>query len=151
METVAVLCAALTDRDNRTACNAMRALADISAASNAVYPYFDALSDLLGHKNSYVRTRALTLLAANAKWDTDNRFDRVIDRYLLHITDEKPITARQCIQALPSIVRYQPHLYEKVAHALCSADCARYADSMRPLVERDMQSALRDMAAARGD
>lgn len=151
METVDTLCAALTDTDHITAYNAMRALADISAESNAVYAHFDALCALLDHKSSYVRTRALTLLAANAQWDTDNRFDRIIDRYLAHITDEKPITARQCIQALPRIVRYQPHLYDRIVHALYAADPSRYADSMRPLVEQDIRAALVQLAAARED
>ena len=151
METVEILLAALTDRDNRTACGAMRALADISAASDAVYPHFFALSDLLDHKNSYVRNRALLLLAANARWDAAHRFDRVIGRYLAHVTDEKPITARQCIQSLPTIVKHLPHLYDQVASALHAVDCTRYADSMQPLLERDILAALAKMAAARGD
>ncbi|WP_312441038.1 hypothetical protein [Lacrimispora sp.] len=40
----------------------------------------------------------ITLIAANAKWDRDNRIDEIIDELLRHVMDEKPVTARQCIK-----------------------------------------------------
>ena len=40
-------------------------------------------------EHSYIRTRGLTLLAYNAKWDKDYKIDEVIDKYLKHITDAK--------------------------------------------------------------
>lgn len=51
------------------------------------------------HKNSLVRNRAGSILAANARWDAENRYDSLLDEFLAHVTDEKPITSRQCIQA----------------------------------------------------
>lgn len=48
--------------------------------------------------NSYIRTRGLTLIAYNAKWDEDNKIDKIIDEYLKRIEDVEPITARQCIR-----------------------------------------------------
>ena len=69
--------------------------------------YIDRLDDMLENDNSYIRTRGLTLIAYNAKWDKDNK---IIDRYLTHITDVKPITARQCIKRLPTIAKYKPEL-----------------------------------------
>lgn len=43
------------------------------------------------------------ILAANAQWDKENRFDGIIADYLSHVTDEKPITARQCVKALAQV------------------------------------------------
>lgn len=67
----------------------------------------DRLNDMLDNDNSYIRTRGLILLAYNAKWDKDYKMNEIIDKYLKHITDVKPITARQCIELLPIIARYK--------------------------------------------
>ena len=72
----------------------------------------DRLSDMLDSDNSYVRTRGLTLLAYNAKWDKDYNIDEIIDKYLKHITDVKSIMARQCIKMLPIVAKYKPELKE---------------------------------------
>ena len=87
-----------------------------------------------------MRNRALTILAANAQWDDENRFDAVIENYLSHITDEKPITARQCIKALAQIGQAKPQYVPMILAALRSADLSKYKDSMRPLIEKDIQS-----------
>ena len=109
------------------------------------YPYFDDFATLLSHPKSFVRNRALHILAANAKWDTENRFDTVMDEYLSHITDEKPITARQCIQALSQIAEAKPQYIPMIVTALQSADLSQYKDSMRPLIEKDIAEAERSL------
>ena len=103
----------------------------------------DRLSDMLDSDNSYIRTRGLTLLAYNAKWDKDYKIDEVIDKYLKHITDAKPITARQCIKLLPIIAKHKPELKNDVLSALHKADISIYEDSMQSLVYKDIQKALK--------
>lgn len=48
-------------------CATMKILERESAESDAVYRYMGQLLDKLGSDNSYLRTRALTRIAANAK------------------------------------------------------------------------------------
>ena len=103
------------------------------------------LSHMIDSDNSYIRTRGLTLLAWNAKWDKDYKIDEIIDRYLKHITDAKPVTARQCIKLLPIIAEYKPDLRNEIVSALQKADISAYDDSMRPLVYKDIQKALREI------
>ena len=103
----------------------------------------DRLSDMLDSDNSYIRTRGLTLLAYNAKWDKDYKIDEVIDKYLKHITDVKPITARQCIKLLPIIAKHKPELKNDVLSALHKADISIYEDSMQSLVYKDIQKTLK--------
>ena len=38
----------------------------------------------------------------------ENRFDLILPDYLKHITDEKPITARQCVKALAQVGLARP-------------------------------------------
>jgi len=103
----------------------------------------DRLSNMLDSDNSYIRTRGLTLLAYNAKWDKDYKIDEVIDKYLKHITDVKPITARQCIKLLPIIAKHKPELKNDVLSALHKADISIYEDSMQSLVYKDIQKTLK--------
>ena len=81
----------------------------------------------------------INILAANAQWDVENRFDRIISDYLTHITDEKPITARQCIKALVQVGMAKPQYISRISSCLRSADLSKYKDSMRPLIEKDIE------------
>lgn len=62
-----------------------------------------------------------------------------------HITDIKPITARQCIKLLPMIASYKPELKTDILSALYNANISIYADSMQLLVFKDIQKALKEI------
>ena len=102
------------------------------------YECFDEFASLLNHPKSFVRNRVLHILAANAQWDAENHFDAILSDYLEHITDEKPITARQCIKALAQIGKAKPQYIPKILLCLEEADLSQYKDSMRPLIEKDI-------------
>lgn len=112
------------------------------------YEYFDDFSSLLDHTKSLVRNRVLYILAANAQWDDENRFDSIISDFLSHITDEKPITARQCIKALAQVGLAKPQYIPRILSCLKSADLSKYKDSMRPLIEKDMAETERILKAS---
>ena len=132
----------LFDKNNNVAYKALQELQKESEDTDCVYPDMDRLSDMLDSDNSYIRTRGLTLLAYNAKWDRDYKIDEVIDKYLKHITDVKPITARQCIKLLPIIAKHKSELKNDILSALHNADISIYEDSMQSLVYKDIQKAL---------
>lgn len=135
----------LFDKNNQVAYKALQKLQEESGETDCVYPYMDRLSNMLDSDNSYIRTRGLTLLAYNAKWDKDNKIDEIIDQYLRHITDDKPITARQCIKLLPIVAKYKPELRTDILSALHKANISVYDDSMQPLVFKDIQKALKEI------
>lgn len=135
----------LFDKNNRVAYKALQELQKESEETDHVYPYMDRLSDMLNSDNSYIRTRGLILIAYNAKWDKDYKIDEVIDDYLKHITDVKPITARQCIKLLPVIAENKLELKNDILSALQKADISFYDDSMQPLVYKDIQKALKEI------
>ena len=135
----------LFDKNNNVAYKALQLLQKESEERNCVYPYMHRLSDMLDSENSYIRTRGLTLLAYNAKWDKDNKIDEIIDKYLKHITDIKPITARQCIKLLSIIAEYKPELKNDILSALHKANISIYGDSMQSLVHKDIQKVLNEI------
>lgn len=135
----------LFDKNNNVAYKVLQELLKESEETDCVYPYMDRLSDMLDNDNSYIRKRGLTLLAYNAKWDKDYKFDEIIDKYLKHITDVKPITARQCIKLLPLVAKYKPELKNDILSALHKANICVYGDNMQPLVYKDIQKALNEI------
>ena len=135
----------LFDKNNNVAYKALQELQKESEETDCVYPFIDRLSDMLDSDNSYIRTRGLTLLAYNAKWDKEYKVDEITNEYLKHITDVKPITARQCIKLLPIIAKHKPELKNDILSALNKANISIYDYSMQPLVYKDIQKALKEI------
>ena len=133
----------LLNKDDKVAYNRLKELISASEKGNSVYKFFDTFAEMIDSDNSYVRTRGLLLISANAKWDTENKVDEIIDKYLRHIMDDKPITARQCIKALPNIAKVKPDLVEDILAALKKAAPQRYSESMQSLVKNDIKAALK--------
>ena len=133
----------LTAKDDKYACAIADKIISESQDTDEWYEYFDEFASLLNHPKSLVRNRVLYILAANAQWDDENRFDAILEDYLAHITDEKPITARQCIKTLVQVGMAKPQYIPRILSCFHDADLSKYKDSMRPLIEKDMEETER--------
>lgn len=131
----------LTAKEDRYACAIADKIISESRETDEWYAHFDAFAALLNHPKSLVRNRAMCILAANVQWDAADRLDLALPDFISHITDAKPITARQCIQALAQIGRTKPKYIPAIRSALRDADLSKYKDSMRPLIEKDIAKA----------
>lgn len=131
----------LTSKNDRYAYELTQRIISESSDSDVWYELFDDFAKLLSHPRSLVRNRAFGILAANICWDDENRFDSYLDEYLSHITDEKPISARQCIKCLARIGEAKKRYIPMILTALHAADLSQYKDSMRPLIEKDIEEA----------
>jgi len=129
----------LTAKDDKYACAVADKIIAESKETDEWYEYFDDFASLLDHPKSLVRNRVLYILAANAQWDEENRFEQILSDFLAHITDEKPITARQCIKALVQVGLAKPQYIPRILSSFRNADLSKYQDSMRPLIEKDME------------
>lgn len=128
--------------DNKIAYNTLKELIKISEKSDALYSYFDKFIEMMNNKdNSYIRTRGLRLIAYNAKWDTENKVNLIIEQWLAHMEDEKPITARQCIKDTVIIAKYKPELIDMILESLEKINKI-YDDSMQSLVYKDRKKAM---------
>ncbi len=132
------IAAKLTAKDDQYACALADKIIAESQETDEWYEYFDDFASLLDHPKSLVRNRVLYILAANAQWDEENRFDSILADFLVHVTDEKPITARQCIKALAQVGMAKPQYIPAILSSLRNADLSKYKDSMRPLIEKDI-------------
>ena len=140
--------AKLTAKDDKYACALADKIISESQETDEWYKYFDDFASLLSHPKSLVRNRVLYILAANAQWDEGNRFDPIITDFLSHITDEKPITARQCIKALAQVGLAKPQYIPAILLSLRNADLSKYKDSMRPLIEKDIAETEKKLTAS---
>ena len=61
---------------------------------------------------------------------------------MARLQDEKFITVRQAIQAIPAWVPYAPALAEQTAQQLLDMPLTPYRDSQRPLILADRVAAL---------
>lgn len=129
----------LTSKNDKYACAIADKIISESKETDKWYEYFDDFAVLLSHTKSLVRNRAFCILAANIKWDDENRFDVYLEEYLSHITDEKPISARRCIKSLAQIGKSKDKYIPSILEAFQNADLSKYKDSMRPLIEKDIE------------
>lgn len=134
----------LTNKDNKLAYQALKDLIILSEQSEDVYKYMNDFIAMIDNSNSYIRTRGLKLIACNAKWDKENKINVIIDEYLKHIEDDKPITSRQCIQDLFLIAKYKPELIDKILEALKTYNKV-YQDSMQSLIYKDREKAIQQI------
>lgn len=142
------IAADLTAKNDKYACALADQIVAESRKSDKWYEDFNEFAALLDHPKSLVRNRALHIVAANVQWDEERRFDAILPEYLSHVTDEKPITARQCIQALAEIGTAKPQYIPAILSSLQSADLSKYKDSMRPLIEKDIAATVRVLEAS---
>lgn len=142
MERFEELLQGLRDANDEFAYSCLKELEALSMESKKVYEKFELLVKLMEDPKSYIRTRGIRLIAANAKWDQEGKIDRIVKPLLSHITDGKPVTARQCIQALPLIAMHKPALREGILNSLKDADLGKYKESMQTLLARDIQDAV---------
>lgn len=135
----------LYSKDSKTAYASLLELVSESEKGNNVYSFFDEFAEMMENENSYIRTRGIILIAENARWDTENKVDEIIDSYLKHILDVKPITARQCIKYLQNIIDAKKDLMPDIEKALMKADTVGYKDSMKPLIDKDISDILKNI------
>lgn len=117
-------------------------LKERSAICADVYPFWDALDEKLTHENSYQRSIGAMLLSANAKHDAQGKLKQTLPRYLALLNDPKPITVRQCVQALPEILRAKPEYAEPIGNAILSVSLLDYKETMRKLILLDFLETL---------
>lgn len=133
----------LSATDNNVSYKALKELIEVSKESNILYTYFDKFVDPMNDtSNSYNRTRGLRLIALNSKWDLEGKVNLIIEDYLDHIEDDKPITARQCIKDTVIIAQHKPELIDIILKYLRKFDRV-YEDSMQSLIYKDREKAIR--------
>ena len=117
-------------------------LKERSAIRADVYPFWDVFDAKLTSENSYQRSIGAMLISANVRHDAAGKLRQSLPRYLTLLSDPKPITVRQCAQALPEILRAKPEYVEPICDAILRVSLMDYKDTMRKLILLDFLETL---------
>lgn len=110
--------------------------------SNFLYEYFDDIKKMLLDEKSHIKMRGFKIICKLSKWDKDNKINNIIDILLQVLDDEKPTIVRQCLSSLNNLLLYKIDLSEKVENKLKNMDLSKYKDSMKPLIQKDIDFIL---------
>ena len=100
--------------------------------------------EMLKSGSSYHRVRGFRMLCAGAKWDTEGVIRENLPQILAQLEDQKPTAVRQCLAALPALVKGRPELTSKICDAVAALDFSGCRDTMRPLLEKDREVFLKE-------
>ena len=132
----------LEEKEDKLRYPSLLLLQSRSESADDVYPFFDVFAAKLKSENSYQRSIGLMLMAANARWDSQNKLDAILDDYLAGVDDEKPITVRQCIQALEQVIPFKTHLLNRIAQKIMQVDIVALRPTMQKLILLDILQVL---------
>ena len=134
----------LQDKNNDVAYATAKRIAAESEFSDKYYRYIPEFVELLDHKKSYVRIRALILCCSQARWDNEGIIAKYFPQMLHIIHDEKPTVVRQSLNALKEVVVFRPELSEAILAELGKMEISKYKDSMISLIQKDVDE-LKDL------
>jgi len=135
----------LYDKDSTVTYTNLLELEEISEYENTLYSYLDEFMSMLKSEKYGIRVRGFRLLCKQAKWDIDDKINEVITEILFAVNDEKPTAVRQALQYLTYIVLNKKELNGIIKETVLSIDCSRFKDTMRPLIEKDIQALIKVM------
>lgn len=113
--------------------------------SEMLYEYFDDIKKMLLDEKSHIRMRGFRIICKLSKWDRDNKINNAIESLLNVLDDEKPTIVRQCLASLNSLLLYKPDLSNKIESKLKNMDLSKYKDSMKPLIQKDIDCILNQL------
>nr|WP_325204429.1 hypothetical protein [uncultured Oscillibacter sp.] len=135
----------LQSKNNQEAYQLLLLLEQRSAESGELYGCFEDFIGLLTSKRSFVQVRGFRLACAQARWDTEGKLLGSLDALFAALYAAKPAAVRQCLSALQNVLRRRAELAGEILSRLEGLDLSRYKDTMRPLIEQDLQT-LRALA-----
>jgi hypothetical protein len=153
-EDIAALVPLLARKEDDVRYQAFLLLKERSAIAADVFLFWQTFLEKLQSDNSYQRSIGLMLISENARWDREGKTAAALESYCNGLTDEKPITVRQCVQGFKLIITAHSELGERVSARLIVLDLTAIKETMRKLVLQDILDVLlliRSQSAAKND
>ncbi|MCX7614239.1 MAG: hypothetical protein N2Z65_00620 [Clostridiales bacterium] len=141
-EDIKLLYSLLDEKKDEIRYTAFLALQKRSLLSDDVFSYWDLFCNKMESENSYQRSIGIMLIAENIRWDKENKTEDVIERYLLHCSDEKFITSRQTIQSIKIWLSFKPQLFNRIINTLINIDIKKFKETQQKLILLDIIGVL---------
>ena len=103
--------------------NSFKVLKHISEEQPEIlYPKYDFLANLLDSDNHYHRYIAINILANLAVVDSENKFEKIFDKYFSNIDGNRTMVAGQAISNSGKIAKAKPNLRIKITERLLNIE-----------------------------
>lgn len=91
-----------------------------------IYPHFQRFVELLEGENKFLKWGGIMTISNLAAVDTEQRIDKIFDRYFSPITGPVMVTAANIIGGAAKIARAKPALTERIVSEILKVGTARY-------------------------
>jgi len=145
-EEIEELISLLYENNNEAGLESLLRLYYRSYYYNDIYEYWDLFVSMLDSEKQIERTRAIFLLSINTKWDEEKRFEKIADKFLEKIEDEKAIISRQCIKSLENIIPHKKNLHSIIKNKLKKINYSKYMGNIRDIIHVDVTQILNLLA-----
>lgn len=135
----------LYDKEKRSVYREFQNIESSIEESDFLYKYFTDFEKMLLNDKSYVRLRGFKLICKLSKWDTQNNINKNIKLLLDVLDDDKPTIVRQCLSSLNYLLLYKQELSKEIENKLKNINLLKYKDSMVHLIEKDINSILKNI------
>lgn len=135
-ELISQLMQALTSSEERIGYNSLRVLLFVSEERpDLLYPQWDFFVDLLGGDNTYFKLRGAHLITSLTRVDSENKFDKIFDRYYSLLDDRSVVAATQIAANSGKIARAKPALQNRITDRLLSIDTTHHNQERRDRIK----------------
>ena len=132
----------LAEKDQKIRDRALLLLRNRSLQSDDIYPFWDVFREMLKNRDPERKGMGAVLIAANTRWDRENKIDDAIEDYLSCLNDRNQTVAQQCIQALHEIIPYKKHLRTTIADGLINIPLSSFEKTRQKSLLVDILGAL---------
>lgn len=111
-----------------------------------VYPYFDAIAELMGSDCRIVCWEAIRVIAELAAVDTNHKVDALLDRYLAFVSGDSMVSAANAVRGAGKIGHARADLLDRIVPAILVVERATYRTAeCRNVVIGHALATLREM------
>ena len=135
-ELLSEILAGLTLKGETLRYNCHKVLMHLSQRNGELlYTKWDYFVELLSSDNSYRKMSAVQIIANLTRVDTENRFEKIIDRYYGLLDDRSMIVAIYVAASSGEIVRAKPQLEREITNRLLDIDKTQHPEERKPLMK----------------
>lgn len=91
-----------------------------------IYPYFDFFTEMLNSENNFLKWGTIHTIANLTAVDSENKFEKIFDKYFYPIPGPVLITAANVIGGAAKIALAKPELTGKISKEILKVEKAKY-------------------------
>jgi len=91
-----------------------------------LYPYFDVFTEYLYSEKNIIKLGGIKIIANLSKVDSENKFDKIFDKFYSFIGDPEMTTAANVSKGSSIIAEAKPYLVEKITNQLLKVSQTKY-------------------------